>query len=379
MRWGLDGRVIQDHFPGLGRYAFNLARALAIAAPQDELILLYDPAARNARYPLAALGELANVRLVPATAPLFALREQWRLPRQLAPLGLDAFHAPYLFHPYFLPVPSVFTAYDLIPLRYPAYYRVRERLIFRVALECSLRTAQRTIVISHTTAEDLQRLCGARPERLAIIPLAADPAFAPQPPEAIAAVRYRYGLPQAYALYVGSNKPHKNLVRLVESWSLVAARQAGAVLVVAGHWEPRYPQAQERATALKLGANVRFLGAVQEADLPALYAGARLFLFPSLWEGFGLPVLEAMSCGVPVICSRAASLPEVAGEAAILLAPEDPVAWAQAILALWEDAGARAEWARRGLARARQFSWARTAEETLAIYRQVAQRTPPEV
>jgi alpha-1,3-rhamnosyl/mannosyltransferase len=140
-------------------------------------------------------------------------------------------------------------------------------------------------------------------------------------------------------------------------------------LVIAGHWDERYPEARERAAALGLGGSVRFLGAVAEEHLPALYAGAELFVFPSLYEGFGLPVLEALACGVPVVCSNSSSLPEVAGDAALLVDPLDVPAMAQALGRVLGDLSLQQELCARSLARAALFSWERTARETLAVYR----------
>jgi len=142
-------------------------------------------------------------------------------------------------------------------------------------------------------------------------------------------------------------------------------------LVIAGHWDPRYPQARRKAAELGLEDNVVFLGEVAEADVPALYAGAELFLFPSLYEGFGLPVLEAMACGTPVVCSNTSSLPEIVGEAAITFDPVDVAEMAGAIAKALADEGLRREMVEQGLAQASKFSWERTARKTLALYREV--------
>ncbi|HID89588.1 MAG TPA: glycosyltransferase family 1 protein, partial [Anaerolineae bacterium] len=189
--------------------------------------------------------------------------------------------------------------------------------------------------------------------------------------------RRKYGLPERYILYLGSNKPHKNLVRLVEAWALVTKRGtrdtehgSRTTLVIAGAWDPRYPESRERAESLGLG-NIRWLGPVPESDLPALYTGATVFVFPSLYEGFGLPVLEAMACGAPVICSNVSSLPEVAGDAAVTFTPTDPGAIADALDRVLNDAGLCADLRDRGLRRARLFSWDQSARRTLALYREV--------
>jgi alpha-1,3-rhamnosyl/mannosyltransferase len=185
-------------------------------------------------------------------------------------------------------------------------------------------------------------------------------------------VRDSHGLPERYILYLGSNKPHKNLVRLVEAWAVLQPQPLP--LVVAGFWDARYPGPRQHAEELGI-EEVIWLGPVPEQDLPALYTGATLFVFPSLYEGFGLPVLEAMACGTPVACSDSSSLPEVAGDAAILFDSTDVGDMAEAIGLLLGNPDLRQRLAKAGLQRAKRFSWQRTAKETLEVYRHVLDST----
>jgi alpha-1,3-rhamnosyl/mannosyltransferase len=280
--------------------------------------------------------------------------------------------------PYRVGRPTVLTVHDLIPLLFPRQSTWQARLLFRWALSLALRASHRVIAVSESTARDLQQYFHTPSERVSVIPEAPDPTFYPRPPAEVAAVRRKYGLPAPFVLYVGSNKPHKNLPRLIEAWSLLTPHvshftfhASRFTLVIAGVWDPRYPE--PRLLAERLGLqNVRWLGPVPEADLPALYSAATLFVFPSLYEGFGLPVLEAMACGVPVICSNTSSLPEVAGDAALLVDPTDVRALAAAITDLLEDESRREEMRERGLQQAARFSWERTAAMTLEMYREVA-------
>jgi alpha-1,3-rhamnosyl/mannosyltransferase len=175
-------------------------------------------------------------------------------------------------------------------------------------------------------------------------------------------------------LYFGSNKPHKNVPRLVEAFAAGCARASGIDLVIAGHWDERYPQAKALAERLSLKERVRFIGPVQDNDLPALYGGTELFVFPSEYEGFGLPVLEAMACGAPVVCSNRSSLPEVAGDAALLCDPHDAAALARALEQALTDRGLRAALQQRGLERAAQFTWEQAASHTLKMYRTILPR-----
>ncbi len=391
MRIGIDGRYIQDHFPGIGRYTYSLIEALAQVASDDSFIVLHNPARRNTRYDVAALARHANVTLVPVDVPTFALAEQTRLPWVVRRLRLDVLHSPYYIKPYLLPCPSVVSLYDLIAARYPEYLPSSwARLVFAITTRLAITTARRLITLSAASRRDLVELYGVPPARVAVTPLAADEHFQPIAEATILeAVRRKYALPEHFVLYLGSNKPHKNLARLIQAWSLILSPQSSAPnrqsaigaahgppprgnrqLVIAGHWDPRYPQAQQRATELGLEESVRFLGDVSEADLPALYNLATIFAFPSLYEGFGLPPLEAMACGTPVVCANTSSLPEVVGEAALLFDPLDLQAMAATIAQALSDASLRAALGARGLARARLFSWERTARETLAVYRE---------
>lgn len=367
MRIALDGRPIDDHFPGIGRYVFNLARALAETEPRIELLLLHRSSGRaNTRYDLDALRSYPRLRLVPVDAPNFSLREQWRLPAVLRQLQVDLYHSPYYLMPYGPSVPAVVTLYDLIPSRYPAGYSPGARLAFYLAVRLAVRRAARVITISRASAKDIQQQLGLPGARLAVIPLAADPEFAPRPAAAVTATRARLGLPDDYVLYVGSNKPHKNLPGLVQAYLEL---EAAPPLIVAGHWDERYQQARQLAG--RAPERVRFIGPVAVPDLPALYTGALLFVFPSRCEGFGLPPLEAMACGVPVVCSQASSLPEVVGEAGLLFDPNDPDALLAALRQALSDRALRSELRRRGLARAARFSWQATARQTAAVYAQV--------
>jgi alpha-1,3-rhamnosyl/mannosyltransferase len=316
------------------------------------------------------------------------------------------YHSPYIAMPYLPGVPALLTVYDLIPLRYPTHSTARARLLIRWMTRLALRTAKHVIAISEFTRRDFMAEFGLQPDQITAIPLAADPVFRPQPPEAIAALRARYDLPERFVLYLGSNRPHKNLTRLVEAWRMVDGgwQMTNCKLVIAGAWDERYPEARELANSSGAKASPEngqppassfqlpvWLGPMSEADLPALYSAATAFVFPSLYEGFGLPVLEAMACGTPVVCSNTSSLPEVVGQtietqscasysseqtAALLVDPTDTNGLAAAIARLMMDAALRRELTQRGLRQAARFSWERTAAATLELYRRLAAEKP---
>jgi glycosyltransferase involved in cell wall biosynthesis len=364
----LDGRTIADHFPGIGRYAFNLAHALAPELPPgDELLVLHDSRQANTRFNLAELAAQPTLQLVEIEARNFSMAEQWRVPNDLRRLKPSVYHSPYYVMPYWTGCPSVVTIHDLIPFRYPADYSARTRFIIGLTMRLAARTTRQVITASQASARDLVKLLGLAPERLTVVPYAPDPIFQPQSAAAVAEVRERYHLPPAYVLYLGSNKPHKNLPRLVRAYAQVGEMARQVPLVIAGHWDERYQQAKQAAEAL--AACVTFIGSVRPQDVPALYAGARLFVFPSLYEGYGLPPQEAMACGTSVVCSNAASLVEVVGEAALLFDPLDEASIAASLSRALSDEALRAELAQRGLAQAQNFTWARTARQSLAVYR----------
>lgn len=369
MRVTLDLRTATDHFPGIGRYALSLAGALAELAPETDLQLLFPVGSDAAR-----LSLLPDRPVIPCPASPFSLGQQWQVPRLLRSTGATLYHSPYYLMPYWPGLPTVLTVHDFIPLVCPGYYTTLQRLIYRAAHSLALRTAAAVIVDSAATRGDLLRFHRVDPARVVTIPLAAGSQFRPPAAAAIMAVGRQYRLPPGYALFLASNKPHKNLLGLVRAWPGVLRRRPGAHLVVAGHWDARFAEPAAAVEALGLAQSVTFLGPVAERDLPALYAGADVFVFPSYYEGFGLPVLEAMACGAPVICSDRSSLPEVAGAAAVLVDPDDGEALAEAIAGVLADPDRRDDLRRRGLAQAATFSWSRTAAATLAVYERINSR-----
>ena len=262
------------------------------------------------------------------------------------------------------------TFHDLIPLRYPGYVTPRARLLFRVTTALALRTAQTIIAVSEAARRDLLAAFGVAPAKVITVYEAADPRFRPQPAAEQARVRALYGLPDRFFLYVGINKPHKNLESLIAAYAALTGSKPA--LVIAGPWDERYPEPRALAARLGLETAVRFLGPVGEADLPGLYAAATAFVFPSRYEGFGLPVLEAMACGTPVACSNVSSLPEVAGDAALFFAPDDTPALTGVLRRLSDDSALCADLRARGLAQAARFSWPLTAQRTLEVYRRVS-------
>lgn len=366
MRIGIDGRYIQDHYPGIGRYTYNLASKLPEVAPDTEFVILHDPRLVNTRYDFGRLARQANLYLATVDIPTLSVKEQYGLRSLAKTLSLDLLHSPYLIKPYWLPCPSVVTVHDLISLIYPQYLPHRwTAWVFRAATSLAVRRAAQVIAISESTKEDLIRRFSAAQGKTTAIHLAADERFRPLEKEQWGEVVGSYGLPERYALCMGINKPHKNLVFLLRVFSELST---DAKLVLAGKEDPRYPQVHEEARRLGLADRVLFLGEIPDTDLPALYNGAQAFVFPSLYEGFGLPMLEAMACGVPVVCSNTSSMPEIVGDAAITLGPQDADAWVAALTEVLEKEPLRTEMRKKGLERAEMYSWVSTAGRTWQVY-----------
>lgn len=365
MRLLIDGRYIQDHFPGIGRYVYELTRALVHRAGSDlEILLLTDPTARNTRFDLGELVGLGRLKLIggppvfhPAAPVILA-----RLERRLRP---DLAHYTHYFRPWVRGAPSVLTVHDLIPLEFPASMPSRSaRLVYRVLIWLAIRLSDVIVVPSAATAAAVRRFAGVEPK---VTPEGVGPGFRPLPAGAVAEFRQARGLPAVFCHYHGSNKPHKNLAGLMAAFGLVADRSVG--LVLSGQFDPRSGGSSAIGPDRPLADRVRYLGPVSEAELVGLLNAARVFVYPTLAEGFGLPVLEAMACGRPVVTSAGTATAEVAGDGALLVDPRDPAAIAGAIDRLLADPDLREELGRKALARAAAFTWERTAAQMVDLYR----------
>lgn len=376
MNFCLDARTITPHFPGIGRYVSNLANALPPVLKEDEtLLLLQNPGGSSVLWS-EEIVQKGKIRFLSTPSSPFSLSQHWQLPGRLQQAGAGLYHSPYYLMPYKLQFPVALTVYDLIPLHFPQYVSARARLLFRITTRLALGAATRIIAISNTSRDDFLRAFKLPPEKITCIPLAAGPRFHPQPNVELTRTRQKYSLPENYGLYVGSNKPHKNLTGLLAAWAQFTAQASKKpLLVLAGAWDQRYPQAKQWVLNQDMQDAVRFVGPVDDGDLPALLSGARLFILPSLYEGFGLPALEALACGAPVACARTSSLQEVAGEAALYFDPQNAAEMASVISRIWADETLSQELRARGPVQAANFSWQRTAQETINVYRQAVSAT----
>jgi glycosyltransferase involved in cell wall biosynthesis len=315
-------------------------------------------------------GDLAGADAELRSIPFPRLWTHLRLSAEMAARPPDVLFVPAHVLPLLHPRRSVVTVHDLGYLSYPEAHAAGDRRYLNWSTRWNARRARLVIADSAATRADLIRAYGIEGRKIRVIYLGRDETLAPvRDVRALSEVRARYGIAAHYVLYVGTLQPRKNLARVIEAFARMAGDPAfaGVQLVLAGKkgwlYDDLFAQVERRG----LTGRVVFPGYIADADLPALLSGATAFLYPSLYEGFGIPVLEAGACGVPVITSNTSSLPEVAGDAALLVDPHDVDAIAAAMHRLVTDEALRAELARRGLANVQRFSWEKCARETLAV------------
>jgi len=361
--------AVQNH-AGLGRYSEELARALVELRDACEVRLFYtDSRGRRPAPPLDALPH-KSIRWPNKPWRMSALLSSYtRFPMDYLAGDADVFHATDHLLPYLRRTSSVFTLHDLIPLERPAAHLPLNRWYLQLMLPRFLRHADAIICVSQHTKNDAVRFFREIEPKIHVIPEGVNRNFRPvRDAAALAEVRARYDLPERFILFVGTIEPRKNLERLWEAYKVLRSEGRTEKLVVVGRKGWLYQPTLARLAELGLEGEVLFPGYVANGDLPAFYALATCFAFPSLYEGFGLPPLEAMACGCPVVSSNSSSLPEVCGDAAILVPPTDVSALTSALRRLLDDAALRDDLRSRGLRQAARFTWDDAAQRTLEVY-----------
>jgi glycosyltransferase involved in cell wall biosynthesis len=367
-RIGIDARKLKDF--GIGSYIRNLLEAVA-RRPEAAAyrFRVYLPAADMDALPLLP----ANFELVPEESPGYSVSELTRFAWRLMRDRLDLFHATHYVLPPLARARAVVTIHDIIHVLYPQFLPNRLALFYaRAMIRRALRRADRIITVSYNSKRDLVDYFAIAPSRIQVIYngvaglFRADVSRAER--ERVAA---KYSLPRPYLFFLGGEKPHKNVRNVLRAFAESRRQRAlPHALVLAGPMPPNRSRVEALISALELGSRVCRPGIVPEEDLPGLFAGADVFLYPTLYEGFGLPVVEAMACGVPVLTSATSALQEVAGGYAYLCDPMDVDAIARGIVELATDPARRAEFAQLGLRRAGDFSWDHAAQQTLEVYAQ---------
>jgi glycosyltransferase involved in cell wall biosynthesis len=370
MRIAIDARKLHDF--GIGTYIRNILRGLARLDPETEYIVLCRSDDMEAA---AQLG--ANFRAVAETAKPYSLSEQFSIPLTLVRERAHLFHEPHYVLPTATRCRSVVTIHDCIHLMFPQYLPGSLAHIYaRASMWTAVRKSDRILTVSEASKRDILRFFDVPPEKVEVIYNAIDERFLAAPDtERMDLIRQRYQLDHPFLLYVGNIKPHKNLERLIDAFGRVRAAGLDELrLVIIGDEISRYPAMRQAVHRHQLDKYVRFLGFQPYETLAGFYRLARAFVFPSLYEGFGLPPLEAMACGTPVVTSNVSSLPEIAGGAALLVDPYDTASIAEGITRAVTDEPLRQQLAQRGLARARDFSWAQSVAATHRIYMEVLER-----
>jgi glycosyltransferase involved in cell wall biosynthesis len=364
---GLEASALHGCKSGVGYYTENLLSSVMSLAPEHKYVLFSN---RDMGESWERLGGEVLYRRY-----LFRVRAAWMqamLPRALREVGPDICHFTNYLAPLYSNCPYIVTIYDMTLFVTPRLHRFKKLVLDRSLIPRVARRADAIITVSNSAREDIVRLLGVPRRKVKVIPGAVSSDFRPITDQAqLDAVRARYSLTVPYILYVGTIEPRKNLLRLVRAFAQLKKRGLPHKLAIVGqqgwHWSPIVAEVER----LGLKRDVVFTGYVPFEDLPALYSAAEAMAFPSLYEGFGLPVVEAMACGTPVVTSNSSSLAEVADGAALLVNPRSVTQMADALYNINHDPDLRADLSERGLERAAQFTWEQSARATLDLYEQV--------
>ncbi|MBC7250286.1 MAG: glycosyltransferase family 4 protein [Anaerolineae bacterium] len=363
MRIGIDARMVYYTQAGISQYIQRLISALAEIDLENEYLILQNWRDRS------SLCLNHNFRRVSFISPAHHRLEQWLLRFELSPLNLDVLHSPDFIPPFRRNCKSVITVHDLAFLLYP-HLLTEDGAHYYGQIDQAVHHTDHIIAVSQNTKQDIIRLLGVPEDKITVIYEAANPIYRPVEDEGeLQRVRQKYKIAGDFILFVSTIEPRKNLPTLLRAFrQLLDDYKLEVRLVVAGRRGWLFDEVFALVQELNLAEHVHFLGRVPLEDLPPLYTAASLFAYPSTYEGFGLPPLEAMACGTPVVVSNVSSLPEVVGDAALLVDPDDV---SGLTVALWRgltDEARRAELIAKGFRRAKCFSWEKAARQTLAVY-----------
>ncbi len=383
MKIAINAYFLQQPATGSGEHIYYLLEGLDSVDESNRYLVLYPRLTSTRIVRLPPLGPHFQMMEVRGTSSRLGVRlgklwwEQVAIKQACVAEKADLLHCPYFASPLDPNIPTVVTVHDVIPLVLPSYGSALHARLYTRLVSAAARRARAVITVSEASKRDIVRALGIPPDRIHVIYNAADSSMQPVSDEsALEGVREAYGIEGDFLLYLGGFDVRKNVERMVRAFD--AARsgfERPCQLVVAGSpgllGHPLYPDPRPLVEKLRLGREVIFTGRIPEDQKPTLYSAALAFVFPSLYEGFGIPVLEAMACGAPVITSDRSSLPEVAGDAALLVDPTSVDAIARAMVRVVNDPELRRDLAARGIARSSLFHWETSARQTLDVYRQV--------
>lgn len=364
MRIGIDARLNYYRPGGIAEYTRHVIDELAVLDRTIAYHVIHHFRARQ------TLGAGDNVTRIDALTPSHHRLERWTLTLELIRHRLDLLHSPDVIPPQGGARRQVITVHDLHFLHYPQFMTAASRRYYNDQIAWAVRHADHILVDSCATRDDLGNLLSVPEDKVTVHMLGVNQGFRPLPPEDIRPVRARLGLPESYILFVGTFEPRKNIPGLLRAYRLLRQDLPDAPpLVLVGRRGWLYDDIFQQVSALELTRYVIWIENAAQDDLPAIYSGADVLALPSHYEGFGLTALEAMACGVPAVVANRSSLPEVVGDAGLLVDPDDPAAIADGLRRALVDDALRAELIRTGVARAATFTWRRTAEIVLQVYR----------
>jgi len=356
----IDARMIGDRMHGIARYTYNIVKNLLKIDLENQYTVLI-----GKEFPGISV-EANNLKMRPLRSRWISISEQWELVKVLKELKPDLYHAPSFVAPVFNPFPMVMTIHDLNHLAFASNYSMYHAIYYRFVVKPSARKSIKIITGSEFSRKEISKYLSVPEEKIKVIPYGCSGKFRLiEDKEELRRVRRKFSIPEAFILYVGAYKFHKNLFNLFRSYANLSPE---IPLVLSGNGNKELRSLSKR---LGIERRIIFIGDIQDDDLPAVYNSAVLFVFPSLYEGFGLPPLEAMACGCPVVVSNVASLPEVCGDAAYYVDPYNVESIAEGIHKVLTDEFLRQSMIEKGLERAKLFSWEKSAREHIKVFEDI--------
>jgi glycosyltransferase involved in cell wall biosynthesis len=371
----INALLLNNRFSGVQYSTENLLHSIGELDPDGHTITALLPADYQGQLAERGSFHVAKEQVNAVNRPARILYEHFRLPGYFRKNNFDLYHATGYILPWFANIPSVLTVHDLIALDYPQYCKTANALYFGLSLPRSIKKADKIIAVSYTVKQDIIRRFDIPEEKIAVVYHGVDPSFRKiTSPVTLNRVRTKYDIPDRYILFVGNLEPKKNLHRLIDAFLLLKTKKTiPHKLLIVGQDGWKSKDIFRKIKTSGFASDIVFTGYVAREDLPAIYSMSSLFAFPSLYEGFGLPVLEAMACAVPVLISDKGALPEIAGNIFPQVDPTSVPNIAEGILRCLGDEALRAKNIRYGLERVKAFTWENTAWQTLDVYNSLLQ------